>query len=98
MSIRRQVLQVFFIAIYCGANCNFIFLIMQSYKSRSRKKSGVTAYQAGDDFIIIQFGHSATYKYSYKSAGKSAIEKMKSLAQQQKGLSTFISQAHPAFE
>ena len=70
---------------------------MHPYKSKSRKPSGVTAYQIGDSYIIVQFNHSRVYKYSYKSAGKSTVEKMKALAQSQKGLSTFIAQNNPAY-
>jgi len=70
---------------------------MTPYKSRSGKQSGVTAFQIGDDYIIVQFNHSENYKYTYDSAGSSTIEKMKSLALVQQGLSTFISQNKPQY-
>jgi hypothetical protein len=54
--------------------------------------SGVTAYEIEDDSIKIEFNHDAVYLYTYKSAGKRTIEKMKQLAQSGKGLSTYISQ------
>lgn len=55
--------------------------------------SGVTAYEAGDDHIKVEFNNSAIYLYTYASAGKRSIEKMKKLAADGKGLSTYISQA-----
>ena len=70
---------------------------MIPYKSGSGKKSGVTAYQIGDDHIIVRFNDSENYKYTYSSAGSSTIEKMKSLALAQQGLSTFISQNQPGY-
>lgn len=63
---------------------------MQQYKNRSRD-SGVEAYETGKDFIKIRFRGGAMYLYSWKSAGKNNIEKMKQLAQAGKGLSTYIS-------
>lgn len=70
---------------------------MQSYSSNSGKKSGVTAYEIGEDFIIVRFG-TADYKYSYSSCGQSTTELMKGFALASEGLSTFISQADPAYE
>jgi len=70
---------------------------MTTYKSKSGKHSGVTAYQNGHNYIIVQFNHSVVYKYTYRSAGKPTIEKMKALALANKGLSTFISQHQPAY-
>ena len=54
--------------------------------------SGVTAYEAGPDSIRVQFTDDRVYLYTYKSAGKRIIEKMKELAKTGKGLSTYISQ------
>ena len=71
---------------------------MIPYKSRSGKKSGVTAYSIGNDFIVVQFKDSEAYKYTYNSAGRSTIERMKSHAINQLGLSTFIAQNKPNFE
>lgn len=70
---------------------------MIAYESTSGKKSGVTAYQAGADFIIVKF-HDDVYRYTYKTAGETTVEKMKKLASAQKGLSTFIAQEQPGFE
>ncbi|SNB43594.1 conserved hypothetical protein [Flavobacterium psychrophilum] len=71
---------------------------MTNYSSRSGKKSGVTAYEIGSDFIIVQFNGSKNYTYSNRSAGISAVNTMKSLAIGQSGLSTYISQNKPSFD
>lgn len=54
--------------------------------------SGVTAFEIEEDGIKIEFNHDAVYLYTYASAGKRTIEKMKRLATTGKGLSTYISQ------
>jgi hypothetical protein len=71
---------------------------MTPYSSRSGKKTGVSAYDIGKDFIIVQFNRSDLYKYSYQSCGRKATEAMKSLALASKGLSTFISQNQPKYD
>ena len=71
---------------------------MAYYSSRSEKKSGVTAYEIGSDFIKIQFTNSKIYKYSNRSAGSTAVNTMKSLAIAQNGLSTYITQNKPGYE
>ncbi len=70
---------------------------MTSYSSTSGKQSGVSAYEIGSDWIIVQF-YSAKYKYSYSSCGQSATETMKQLALESNGLSTFIAQNKPDYE
>ena len=64
---------------------------MKKYKNKEGN-SGVTAYEAGIDNIKIEFGHDAVYLYTYASAGKRIIDRMKELAEEGKGLSTYISQ------
>ena len=54
--------------------------------------SGVIAYQIGERAIAVQFRSGETYHYTYASAGRGNIERMKRLARAGKGLSTFISQ------
>lgn len=54
--------------------------------------SGVTAYEIKTNSIAVEFNHDAVYLYTYKSAGKKVIEKMKLLAKAGRGLSTLISQ------
>lgn len=52
--------------------------------------SGVSAYEIGAEQINVQFSSGAVYLYTYKSAGSSNIEEMKSLAVAGKGLNSFI--------
>lgn len=54
--------------------------------------SGVTAYSINTESISVDFNNDAIYLYTYASAGKRTIEKMKKLATEGKGLSTYISQ------
>jgi hypothetical protein len=54
--------------------------------------SGVIAYEIGDDYIKIKFARSSkSYTYSYNKAGKVHVESMKQLAENGRGLSTYIS-------
>jgi len=71
---------------------------MRPYNSKSGKSSGVTGYISGKDYIVVQFNNNTIYKYSYKSAGRDAVETMKVLASAMKGLSTYISQYNPGYE
>ncbi|MBO5166677.1 MAG: hypothetical protein J6B90_08795 [Lachnospiraceae bacterium] len=53
---------------------------MQKYKNVGGD-SGVEAFEIGVDFIEVKFAKTIkTYKYSYESAGKEAVEHMKKLA------------------
>lgn len=53
--------------------------------------SGVSAYEIGSDYIIVKFsGTTRTYRYSYKKAGVSHVEKMKRLAINGSGLNSYI--------
>jgi hypothetical protein len=71
---------------------------MKTYISKSGKASGVTAYEAGADYIIVAFTDGHRYKYTYSSAGETHIETMKRLAKDQAGLSTYISRHQPGYE
>jgi hypothetical protein len=64
---------------------------MQPYKN-SNRDTGVVAYEMGDNGIAVQFRDGSVYLYTIKSTGKAAIEKMKSLANKGKGLTTYINQ------
>jgi hypothetical protein len=64
---------------------------MTSYKSKSGKTSGVTAYEIGEDYIKVEFNKKKIYKYTYPLNNPAIIDNMKSMALQQEGLSTFIS-------
>jgi hypothetical protein len=63
---------------------------MQLYSENVR--AGVHLYEIGEHYIIIRF-HNASYdyKFTYESAGQVAVEVMKKMADQKKGLSTYIS-------
>ncbi len=71
---------------------------MYPYKNSQGKESGVTAYLRGRTYIDVRFSNGAVYRYSVKSAGKSAIALMKKPAAAQRGLSTFIARHKPAYE
>jgi hypothetical protein len=62
---------------------------MKRYKNLNGN-SGVVAYKAGATSITVQFEDGAVYLYTYASAGRIAIERMKVLAATGKGLSTYI--------
>lgn len=71
---------------------------MTPYHSKTGKKSGVTAFRIGEEYIKVKFEHSEKiYTYTYDSEDRSTIEEMKSLALAQKGLSTFISKHDPRY-
>jgi len=52
---------------------------MRSYGNRGGD-SGVAAYEAGPDYIRVQFTTGAVYLYTYASCGQHNCETMKSLA------------------
>ena len=52
--------------------------------------SGVVAYEIGDDFVTVVFRDGSRYLYTYKSAGRNNIERMKTLAMAGQGLNAFI--------
>jgi hypothetical protein len=62
---------------------------MVRYQDRTGT-SGVTAYEFGRDFIRVEFETLHVYRYTYRSAGRLNIERMKSLALHGEGLNTFI--------
>lgn len=63
---------------------------MEKYQNLSGK-SGVSAFEIGDDNIKIQFSDYSMYLYTYSSAGRENIETMKMLAKSGKGLNSYIS-------
>lgn len=71
---------------------------MEPYKNLGRD-SGVVAYQLGGDYIVVQFrsGNWTVYKYTHQSAGSAAVETMKSLAVQGRGLNSYISTHKPGY-
>lgn len=53
--------------------------------------SGVEGYEIGTDYIEVKFKATRrTYRYSYASAGREAVEHMKALAIGGEGLNEFI--------
>lgn len=52
--------------------------------------SGVQAYEAGDDFIRVQFKDGSIYRYTNSSAGSNHISEMKRLAANGNGLNSYI--------
>ena len=62
---------------------------MKKYANRSGD-SGVSAYEIGSNYILVEFTSGSIYEYSYSSAGSSNIETMKSLATSGSGLNSFI--------
>lgn len=64
---------------------------MTTYKNLSGN-SGVTAYKIHEEGIYVQFQKEVIYYYSYSAPGKDHVENMKKLAENGKGLATYISQ------
>jgi hypothetical protein len=62
---------------------------MKTYKNESGV-SGIDAYEIFNDGIKIRFTDGDLYNYTYKSCGRTNVEKMKKLAQSGLGLATFI--------
>lgn len=64
---------------------------MKRYSNRSGR-SGVVAYDIGDDHIDIRFRNSdEVYRYDRETPGSRHIDNMKLLAEAGLGLSTYIS-------
>lgn len=55
--------------------------------------SGVTAYEIRPDAITVAFRDGGVYRYTYASAGRDNVERMKLLAAAGRGLSTFITRS-----
>jgi hypothetical protein len=64
---------------------------VQRYRNLSGD-SGVTAYEIGVDYIVVQFRGGRSYRYSHAGAGQCHVERMQELAVAGHGLSTYISQ------
>jgi hypothetical protein len=67
---------------------------MEKYQNLS-DLSNVVEYEIGDDYITVKFDENpafthTTYKFTYESAGKGNVEKMKELAQDGWGLNSYI--------
>ncbi len=62
---------------------------MEQYKNLSGN-SGITAFEIGPKSITLEFADGGVYLYTYRSAGRERIEKMKELAMDGRGLNTYI--------
>lgn len=62
---------------------------MERYRNLSGV-SGVSAYEIGSDYILVRFSTGAVYRYSYRKAGNSHVDEMKSLARKGLGLNSYI--------
>lgn len=63
--------------------------IMKPYRNKS-KNSGIVAFEAGRDFLLLKFKDGEVYRYDWKKPGKAMVEKMKRLAESGAGLATYI--------
>ena len=62
---------------------------MQTYRDINGD-SGVSAYDFGDDWIIVQFKRGGTYEYRAAKIGYTHISTMKRLADSGDGLNAYI--------
>ncbi len=63
---------------------------MQKY-GNAEGRSGIKGYEVGHHEIILKFADGDVYRYTYQSAGKEVVEYMIKLAQEGKGLNTYVS-------
>jgi hypothetical protein len=63
--------------------------IMEKYQNKDGD-SGVSAYENGYDYIIVEFEDGSRYLYNWESAGGNNIDRMKRMALDGKGLNRFI--------
>ncbi len=52
--------------------------------------SGISAYEVGDDFIIVRFKKGGMYLYYYSTTGSNHVNKMIELARMGNGLNGYI--------
>lgn len=69
---------------------------MQSYRNR-QGGSGVTAYENGADYILVEFKRQVRYSYTYRDAGKIHVDLMQTLAPKGQGLCTYVVQNDPPY-
>ena len=62
---------------------------MEKYSDISGK-SGISAYEVGDDFIIVRFTKGAIYLYNYSVTGSNHVKEMIELARIGSGLNRYI--------
>lgn len=66
-------------------------------KYLSENKTSIDSYEIGDDYIIIQFKNGVIYLYNYENTGIGIVETMKTIAERNSGLNSFIKKIKPAF-
>jgi hypothetical protein len=66
-------------------------LARKPYKDRSGN-SGVRFYAIGPTFICVWFDDGRGYEYNNTKAGKRHVDEMKRLAEEGRGLATYINQ------
>lgn len=71
---------------------------MESYVTENQRLYGVIGYEIAEDFIVIQFYGGRICRYTYKSAGKKNVDRMKKLAIAQNGLTSYIGHHKPKYE
>jgi hypothetical protein len=64
---------------------------MKRYENRSGC-GGITGYKPLSDGIILEFNYDDEYLYEYSKPGKEHVERMKILAEQGEGLTTYVNQ------
>ena len=71
---------------------------MTPYKNLSGQ-SNVADYENGPDFITMQFTHGywKMYTYTNASAGSSVIQHMQALAEEGRGLNSYVSKNKPPY-
>ena len=67
---------------------NGLFSEYRPYRSTD-PSSGIDAYQTGTDYVKLRLKDGRIYKFSYRSAGRERVEKMKLLAQNGSGLDDY---------
>lgn len=69
----------------------------QKYRDRDNN-SNIEQTEYGVDWITVDFKDRSQYNYTYRSAGRDAIEEMKRLADCGDGLNSYISRHKPPYE
>lgn len=62
---------------------------MNKYRNLGRD-SNICCYEIGPDYIAVEFNDGSMYVYTYRSAGRYHVEKMKTLAVLGSGLNSYI--------
>ena len=63
---------------------------IEHYMSRTGRSSLVRGFTIGDDYITVHLTDNTISTYTYASAGKDAVERMKQYARNQSGLNSYI--------